>query len=659
MGKKILFLIIVLLGISIHSYAQSTVKWTGLGDGTSWNQGTNWDSGSEPATGDYVEVNIAVTITGTATNIPARVRVWAAVAVTLDLDLTIAHTGGTNKRNIQILDGGTLLLGNGVNPSVFTLSTDASTYSAISLSNPNTNLVVGANSTVNIIDGYEGIKMSDVTAVITNNGDINIMNYRSVGLLVVTGTMENNSIITINTPSANSTSGVRLTGANAIFNNNAAGNITVKAAIVHEFDVSNGSTNNWGTMNLISSDTTGSNSQNPLSVTGTFNNNSTGVVNADGGIGSVARAVYVHAGGSISNSGTLNLYGGAQGSRFFIRDNVTNNACGIIDMDDGRVFVNRKTFTNNGLLKTTYGSAVTRSANGHSINNGFALTGSGTWWTTASGTGSGTDNGLTFGSGVSNFAVDAVNSCANADIGIDAAHNWYSDAAMTNLVGANDDAGMLTINDGAFPTGATGPHTLYTCYGSDVRMTISNLFGACLPIELISFEGIRKEDHVELTWATASEENNAGFEIERAYKNGPGLEWKMIDFVEGNGTTTDVQTYSYDDVQPFQGTNYYRLKQLDFDGQFEYSDVISVDFGRGSDIFKVKISPNPARTQLTIENGIGRVAIFNILGQPVKNIQVTNASYAISLEDLPNGQYIIRVQKDDGTIDVQQFSKID
>jgi hypothetical protein len=101
------------------------------------------------------------------------------------------------------------------------------------------------------------------------------------------------------------------------------------------------------------------------------------------------------------------------------------------------------------------------------------------------------------------------------------------------------------------------------------------------------------------------------------------------------------------------------LKQLDFDGQFEYSDVISVEFGQGSDVPNIRISPNPARTQLMLEDGIGQVTIFNILGQPVKNIQVTNASHSISLEDLPNGQYIIRVQKENGAIAVQQFSKID
>ena len=83
-----------------------------------------------------------------------------------------------------------------------------------------------------------------------------------------------------------------------------------------------------------------------------------------------------------------------------------------------------------------------------------------------------------------------------------------------------------------------------------------------------------------------------------------------------------------------------------------------MDFGQGSDVLKMKISPNPASTQLILENGIGQVTIFNLLGQPIKKIQTTDASYSISLEDLPNGQYIIHVQKEDGTIDVQQFFKI-
>ena len=558
MNKNLRFILtIILLGIFLTSYTYAaSVTWTGGGTTSDWDDGANWSSGSEPATGDNVIISMAVTITGTATNTPARIRVWAAVVVTLDLDLTIAGTEHT----VQLNNGGTLHFGDGVTARTFAISTTGLGSSGIILSNGGTNLVIASNSIVNITDGFNGVKVSGAGDVITNNGTINITNYRGSGIIVSDGTFNNNNIITINTPFTGSNNGVILDGASAIFNNNASGNITVTAALEHQFALNAGTTNNSGVMNLTST-TTASSTQNPLAVTGDFNNNSDGIVNADGSSSST-RVIYVYTGGVILNSGTLNLSNGVTGSRFYIRGTTTNYACGIINMNDGRILVNAETFTNNGFLNTTNTNAsVTRiSGSGTSINNAFAVSANaaGVWFTDGGSSGSGAENGITFVSGGTNFAVDAVNTCSVTDIGIGEAHAWYSDVAMTNLVGNNDAAGLLTINNNAYAT--SGPHTLYSCYGTDVTMTLTNLNGPCLPVELMSFEGIRKENIVELTWITASEENNYGFEIERAYENGAELEWELIDFIEGNGTTTDVQTYSYDDVQAFRGTNYYRLK---------------------------------------------------------------------------------------------------
>lgn len=646
MKKNLLFLLIILLSISTTSYAATT--WTGAGDGTSWEDPANWNSGVPDAT-DVVNLNVAATITGTATVAPLRVRVWDAVEVTLDLDLTVTATAN----GIQVIENGTLNLGNGVTSRTFTISTTGATSAGILLSKAGSNLVVAANSTVKVLDSFYGVSVINGTSTLTNNGTIEITDYRGEGIYQTDGTFNNNGIITINTPVAASTNGVDINGATAIFNNNAGGTITVADALIHQFSVTLGTANNSGTMTLTGDSGAGT-SEHTLAVTGTFNNNNTGVVNAIA-VASSARAIQVITNGTLDNSGKLNLSGGAATKRFFIQGTMTNT-CGIIDMGDGRIWVTG-TFTNDGLVKTTNTGGVTRpNSAGVSTNNGFVIA-NGTGWKDAASTGTGTDNGITSASSPVNVVVDALNTCGATDIGIDAIHNWYSDVAMTTLVGDNDIAGMLAIEDNAYTT--SGPHTLYSCYGTDVTMTLSGLDGACLPVELMSFEGVRKEDNVELTWVTASEENNYGFEVERAYKNGAELEWEMIDFVEGAGTTYDVQTYSFDDVQPFRGTNYYRLKQLDFDGQFEYSNIVSVEFGVGAGIYEVKISPNPVRSQLVLEDGIGQVTIFNVLGQPVKNVQATDASYAISLADLPNGQYIIRVQKEDGTIGVQQFLKID
>ncbi len=92
-----------------------------------------------------------------------------------------------------------------------------------------------------------------------------------------------------------------------------------------------------------------------------------------------------------------------------------------------------------------------------------------------------------------------------------------------------------------------------------------------IPVELISFTANASEGLVELSWITATETNNQGFEVQRSAGGG---EFEAIAFVEGHGTTTETQTYSYSDRNVNVGSYSYRLKQIDFDGTFEYSDEI-------------------------------------------------------------------------------------
>lgn len=98
-----------------------------------------------------------------------------------------------------------------------------------------------------------------------------------------------------------------------------------------------------------------------------------------------------------------------------------------------------------------------------------------------------------------------------------------------------------------------------------------------LPVELISFEGIATNEGIVLSWSTASERNNAGFEIQRAIRAGTSEDvFEPVEFVAGNGSTTDASHYTYTDAYTTGHRMAYRLKQIDFDGTFSYSDVIEV-----------------------------------------------------------------------------------
>jgi len=164
-----------------------------------------------------------------------------------------------------------------------------------------------------------------------------------------------------------------------------------------------------------------------------------------------------------------------------------------------------------------------------------------------------------------------------------------------------------------------------------------------LPIELIDFNGVKDIGQIKLNWKTAGEINNLGFEIQRSKD---GIDWLKVHFIEGRGTTNELQNYQYEDKQPFLGINYYRLKQSDLDGSFEYSKVISVTFGNEKDI---EIYPNPTNGTLNIV-GIktAEVKIIDKLGRVVKAFNTTNQK--IDISELPNGIYLISVTTKKGVV---------
>ena len=181
---------------------------------------------------------------------------------------------------------------------------------------------------------------------------------------------------------------------------------------------------------------------------------------------------------------------------------------------------------------------------------------------------------------------------------------------------------------------------------------------APMPVELISFDGIKKDRQINLNWKTASELNNDGFIIEKGDKTANGLDWNRFGFMEGNGTTQEVQTYSFIDENPEEGVNYYRLKQMDYDGKYEYSSIVAVDYANETGSVPIAIFPNPTKGQLTLVNGKGMATIYNVLGKPVKQLTIEANETTIELFDLIIGQYYLQVLQKDGTMVTKQFGKV-
>jgi hypothetical protein len=174
-----------------------------------------------------------------------------------------------------------------------------------------------------------------------------------------------------------------------------------------------------------------------------------------------------------------------------------------------------------------------------------------------------------------------------------------------------------------------------------------------LPVELTSFtvqqEGKRS---ARLEWSTASETNNKHFLIQRRR----GDQWQRIGRVEGHGTTTVPQDYRFTDNGLTTGTHYYHLKQVDFDGSYEYSDVKAVAFEGAQQVASASLSlhPNPVADQLSVEfrgskeNTTYQVQIRSSRGEVVYRdevaVQQGRLSRKLPVSALPPGAYVLTLQ---------------
>ncbi len=149
-----------------------------------------------------------------------------------------------------------------------------------------------------------------------------------------------------------------------------------------------------------------------------------------------------------------------------------------------------------------------------------------------------------------------------------------------------------------------------------------------VPVELTSFTAEASAEGVVLKWSTSTEKNNSGFEVERSQKSKfkSQNKWEKAGFVAGNGTTTEPRTYSFTDEKPLNGTISYRLKQIDLDGSFHYSDKIEIDINNFPKEFTVfQNYPNPFNPSTTIrftipERSTVTLEIYDGLGRLVKTL---------------------------------------
>jgi hypothetical protein len=143
------------------------------------------------------------------------------------------------------------------------------------------------------------------------------------------------------------------------------------------------------------------------------------------------------------------------------------------------------------------------------------------------------------------------------------------------------------------------------------------------PVELTSFSAVASKSDVKLMWVTASELNNAGFEVERTITNSNS--WMKVGFVPGTGTSTTSQNYIFVDENLAAGKYVYRIKQVDFDGSIKYYGNVEVELITVGQYYLSEAYPNPFNPSTNInftvaENSITTLKIYNSLGQLVNTI---------------------------------------
>jgi len=180
-----------------------------------------------------------------------------------------------------------------------------------------------------------------------------------------------------------------------------------------------------------------------------------------------------------------------------------------------------------------------------------------------------------------------------------------------------------------------------------------------LPVEVAGFEGTAIESGVQLTWQTASETNNAGFEVQRKAPGKPAAAWQEIGFVESRadeGTTSEPRRYQFTDEDiPFETDELrYRLRQVDLGGTESFTDPVSVE-RTVSEMMLRKTFPNPARGQATVQFAVPEsqdvtLRMYDVLGRTVRTVHQGTAEgrqeLQMDLSGLASGTYFLRLSAD-------------
>jgi len=189
-------------------------------------------------------------------------------------------------------------------------------------------------------------------------------------------------------------------------------------------------------------------------------------------------------------------------------------------------------------------------------------------------------------------------------------------------------------------------------YAVGTNAYVMRNYHTIVPVELASFSASVNGDEVTLSWITATELNNSGFEIER--KSGEE-EWTALGFIEGHGTSTETQVYSFVDRGLLTGTYNYRIKQIDFNGSYKYyelSEEINIAAPNSYDLSQNYPNPFNPTTRIKYSvpvDGFVNIAVYNVLGEKVAELinsiqKAGNYEFTFDATNFASGVYLYRME---------------
>ena len=254
-----------------------------------------------------------------------------------------------------------------------------------------------------------------------------------------------------------------------------------------------------------------------------------------------------------------------------------------------------------------------------------------------------------------NMIYSVVGAGSDRDISSGAGHSLIASTKVANAGGAfgkkNENDGMAlgaqyVAGTTALQTAAFSMTGAADMFGN-VEMAFRIIAPVVLPVEFLSFDGANEGSDNRLQWVTATEVNNDRYEIERSSN---GFHWLTIGEVEGQGNALVESYYEYLDEDAKCNNCYYRLKQVDYDGEFEYSPVIVLQTNRETSF---EMYPNPAVNFVNIDVPQGAVSarVFDAAGMVVLSLSLEEQTQVqVDVAALARGQYFVVLSGASGAV---------